>query len=147
MTTWLVAHSDRFAAAYSERAANNILSLEWGGSDLAGRFRFEMGGLSHLEAPEMYPATLPGVLRRRHPNADADPALGEGPALPARAGRPALPRAAAAGSRGREVARSRGRILALPRRGPRAVPLRLPWHRIQQAEIILDFFGRKLGPG
>lgn len=35
LTSWIVGHTDRFAAACSERAANNLLSLEWT-SDAAG---------------------------------------------------------------------------------------------------------------
>ena len=57
MTSWVIAHTDRFRAACSERAANNLLSLEWA-SDAAGAFRTYVGA-SHLEAPEMYTGMSP----------------------------------------------------------------------------------------
>ncbi|MFT7473878.1 MAG: dipeptidyl aminopeptidase/acylaminoacyl peptidase [Verrucomicrobiales bacterium] len=52
MTSWIVTHSDRFAAACSERSANNLLSLEFG-SDFAGYFNGEIGP-RHFEDPEEY---------------------------------------------------------------------------------------------
>jgi dipeptidyl aminopeptidase/acylaminoacyl peptidase len=52
MTSWAVSHTDRFRAACSERAANNLLSLEWA-SDAAGAFRTWFG-VSHLDDPEAY---------------------------------------------------------------------------------------------
>ncbi len=52
MTSWAVGHSDRFKAACSERAANNLLTLEHG-SDAAGAFRTWFG-VTHLEDPEGY---------------------------------------------------------------------------------------------
>lgn len=52
MTSWAVSHSDRFKAACSERAANNLLSLEYA-SDAAGAFRTWFGA-SHLDDPEGY---------------------------------------------------------------------------------------------
>ena len=52
MTSWAVSHTDRFRAACSERAANNLLSLEWA-SDAAGAFRTGFG-ISHLDDPEAY---------------------------------------------------------------------------------------------
>jgi dipeptidyl aminopeptidase/acylaminoacyl peptidase len=57
MTSWAIGHDDRFAAACSERACNNLLSLEWS-SDAAGYFRFEMG-VSHLEDPDEFTRMSP----------------------------------------------------------------------------------------
>jgi len=42
MTSWIVTHTDRFAAACSERAVNNMVSLEFN-SDIAGMFSSEVG--------------------------------------------------------------------------------------------------------
>jgi len=42
MTSWIVTHTDRFAAACSERAVNNLVSLEYN-SDIAGMFSSEVG--------------------------------------------------------------------------------------------------------
>lgn len=52
MTSWAIGHTDRFAAAVSERAVNNLLSLEWA-SDVAGFFRHETG-VGHLDDPDEY---------------------------------------------------------------------------------------------
>jgi dipeptidyl aminopeptidase/acylaminoacyl peptidase len=52
LTSWLIAHSDRFAAACSERSVNNMLSEEWT-SDIASAFRTELG-VNHLDDPEEY---------------------------------------------------------------------------------------------
>jgi dipeptidyl aminopeptidase/acylaminoacyl peptidase len=57
MTSWVIGHTDRFAAAVSERSANNLLSLEWA-SDAASAFRTFVGA-SHLDAPELYQAMSP----------------------------------------------------------------------------------------
>lgn len=42
MTSWIVTHTDRFAAGCSERAVNNMVSLEYS-SDIAGMFSSEVG--------------------------------------------------------------------------------------------------------
>ncbi len=52
LTSWIVTHTDRFQAACSERSANNLLTLEYA-SDLAGFFQAELGP-SHLDDPEEY---------------------------------------------------------------------------------------------
>ncbi|RZV43774.1 MAG: S9 family peptidase, partial [Acidimicrobiales bacterium] len=52
MTSWIIGHTDRFAAACSERSANNLLSLEFG-SDVAGFFSCELGP-RHFDDPEEY---------------------------------------------------------------------------------------------
>ena len=57
MTSWTVGHTDRFQAAVSERACNNLASLEWA-SDAAGAFRTYMGK-THLDAPEIYAGMSP----------------------------------------------------------------------------------------
>ncbi len=57
MTTWAIGHTDRFKAACSERAANNLLSLEWA-SDAATAFRGFIGA-NHLDAPELYQEMSP----------------------------------------------------------------------------------------
>lgn len=52
MTSWIVTHTDRFAAACSERAVNNLLTLEYG-SDIAGFGALEVG-VSAFDAPDHY---------------------------------------------------------------------------------------------
>ncbi|HEX9258063.1 MAG TPA: S9 family peptidase [Acidimicrobiales bacterium] len=57
MTSWLVSHDHRFKAACSERACNNLLTLEWT-SDIASTFRTELG-VDHLTDPAEYLARSP----------------------------------------------------------------------------------------
>lgn len=58
MATWLAAyHGDRFRAFCSERAVNNLTSEEWS-SDIATAFVTEHG-VSHLDAPEAYERRSP----------------------------------------------------------------------------------------
>ena len=53
LTSWLVGHTDRFAAACSERAVNNMESEEWT-SDAGGLVPPTSSGVTHLDAPEVY---------------------------------------------------------------------------------------------
>jgi dipeptidyl aminopeptidase/acylaminoacyl peptidase len=52
MTSWVIGHTDRFKAACSERAVNNLLTLEYT-SDVATVFRAFVGK-THLDAPDAY---------------------------------------------------------------------------------------------
>jgi dipeptidyl aminopeptidase/acylaminoacyl peptidase len=52
MTTWAVGHTDRFKAACSERAANNLITMEHS-ADISGFLRTYVGR-DHLSAPEAY---------------------------------------------------------------------------------------------
>ncbi|QXC60148.1 S9 family peptidase [Aquihabitans sp. G128] len=138
LTSWLVGHTDRFAAACSERAVNNLLTCEWS-SDAAGLFRWQLG-LSHLEGPEEYlrmspityveQITTPMLLLHseedlRCPVEQADQLW------------------VALRMLGREVEYHRfpGESHELSRSGS-------PKHRVQRAQLILDFFDRhlKVGP-
>ncbi len=135
LTTWLAAHTDRFAAACSERAANNLESLEWS-SDAAGLFHHEVGR-THLEAPQVYRDMSPMarvadigapmlILHSeddlRCPPEQADQLF------------------VALRMLGREVEYWR-----FPEEGHELSRTGSPRHRIQRAEIILDWFGRHLG--
>ncbi|MCD2194509.1 S9 family peptidase [Actinomycetospora endophytica] len=137
MTTWLAAHSDRFAAACSERAANNLLSLEWGGSDAAGFFRYEFGGLTHLDRPELYtrlsPVTyaadidIPMLLLHSDDDLRCPPEQADQLYLALRL-------------LGRDVEYWR-----FPDEGHELSRAGSPRHRVARAEILLDFFARHLG--
>jgi dipeptidyl aminopeptidase/acylaminoacyl peptidase len=59
MTSWIVGHSDRFVAACSERAANNLLHLEFD-SDAAGTLRTYVGH-SHVDRPDIYTRQSPST--------------------------------------------------------------------------------------
>ena len=136
MASWIIGHTDRFAAACSERAVNSIYSLETS-SDAAGFFRWEMGA-SHLDAPEEYLRQSPITYVRdmhtpvlilhseqdlRCPVEQADQLFVALRML----------------DRDVEYHRFPDESHELSRGGS-------PKHRVQRAEIILDFFGRHLKP-
>ncbi len=116
MTTWVVSHTDRFRAACSERAVNNMASEEWT-SDIATAFRHELGS-TWFDDPAEYRAHVADHVRQGHRHPAARAPLRERPAVPDRAGRAAL--------RGHAPPGQGGRVLPLPRRGSRAVAVRLP---------------------
>lgn len=134
MTSWAIGHTDRFKAACSERAVNNIMTLE-ANSDIAGSFRSYVGH-NHLEAPEAYQRhspityvqdmTTPVLILHseddlRCPISQAEELfvslrlLGRAPVL----------------------VRFPGESHELSRAGA-------PRHRVQRAQLILDWFKEKL---
>jgi dipeptidyl aminopeptidase/acylaminoacyl peptidase len=134
MTSWILGHTDRFAAGCSERAVNNLLTLETA-SDAAGLFRFVFG-VSHLEAHDEYrshsPITYVDDIHTpvlilhsendlRCPIEQADQLFVALRLL----------------GREQEYHRFPAESHELSRSGS-------PRHRVQRAELILDFFGRKL---
>jgi dipeptidyl aminopeptidase/acylaminoacyl peptidase len=135
MTSWLCARTDRFAAGCSERAVNHMLSEEWS-SDIGGYFWRELG-VSHLDDPDEYlrmsPATyvkdLTCPLLILHSEQDLRCHIEQADALfvPLRL-------------LGRDVEywRFPAESHELSRSGA-------PKHRIRRAELIIDFFQRKLG--
>jgi dipeptidyl aminopeptidase/acylaminoacyl peptidase len=135
LTSWLVGHSDRFAAACSERAVNNMESEEWS-SDAGGWFRWELG-VSHIEAPEVYRRISPVTYARDittplliiHSENDLRCPVEQADAL-----------FVALRMLGREVEYWR-----FPEEGHELSRTGSPRHRVQRAELILDWFGRHLG--
>lgn len=134
LTSWAIGHTDRFAAACSERAVNNLLSEEWS-SDAAGYFRFELG-VGHLEHSEEYlrmspityvkDITTPVLILHsesdlRCPTEQAD----------------CLWVALRLLGKDVEYYRFPAESHELTRSGS-------PRHRVQRAEIILEFFRRRL---
>lgn len=134
MTTWIVGHSSRFKAAVSERAANNLLTLEQS-SDVASAFRAYMGA-SHLDQPDLYtrssPVTYADDIRTPllivHSENDLRCPINQAEEL-----------FTAMRMREREVEMVRfpGESHELSRSGA-------PKHRIERLEIILEFFDRHL---
>ncbi|WP_130288843.1 S9 family peptidase [Pseudonocardia sediminis] len=135
LTSWLVGHSDRFAAACSERAVNNLESAEWS-SDIAAWFRWEIG-VDHVEHPEVYRRMSPVTYVRAietpllilHSENDLRCPIEQADALfvPLRMlDRPV------------EYWRFPEESHGLSRGGS-------PRHRVARARIILDFFARHLG--
>ncbi|MBC8091573.1 MAG: S9 family peptidase, partial [Pseudonocardia sp.] len=136
LTTWLISHTDRFAAACSERAANNLESLEWGGSDAAGLFHHEIG-VSHLDAPEVYRRQSPvHAVRDIHTPVLILHSEDDLRCPPEQADQLFV----ALRLLGREVEYWR-----FPEEGHDLSRTGSPRHRIQRAELILDFFARHLG--
>ncbi len=135
MTSWIVGHTDRFAAACSERAVNNLLSEEWS-SDVAGGFSWEIG-VDPLEDPEEYlrmsPITYVKQIRTPllilHSEDDWRCPIEQADCL-----------FVALRTRKRDVEYYRfpGENHELSRSGS-------PKHRIQRADLIIEFFRRRLG--
>ena len=136
MTSWIVGHTDRFRAACSERAANNLLSLDWA-SDVASAFRTYVG-TNHLEAPELYQAMSPITHVREistplliiHSEADLRCPIEQGEQMFV---------ALRMLQRDVEFVRFPSESHELSRSGS-------PAHRRQRAELILEFFDKHLKP-
>ncbi|MFP5023257.1 S9 family peptidase [Pseudonocardia phyllosphaerae] len=136
LTTWLASHHpDRFAAACSERAVNNIESNEWS-SDAGGLFHWEFG-VTLYEKPERYRAmspvhdaaaiTAPMLILHSEEDLRCPPEQADGLFVALRLlGKPV------------EYWRFPGESHGLSRGGA-------PRNRVRRAQIILDFFGRHLG--
>jgi dipeptidyl aminopeptidase/acylaminoacyl peptidase len=130
LTSWIVSHGDRFKAACSERAANNLLTLEYH-SDIAGEFRSWVGH-SHVERPELYRRQSPTTYLERittpmlliHSEDDLRCPIDQAEEL--FVGLRLL-------GRRPELVRFPAETHELSRSGS-------PRHRQQRAEIILDFF-------
>jgi dipeptidyl aminopeptidase/acylaminoacyl peptidase len=134
MTSWIVGHSDRFAAAVSERSVNNLLTEEHN-SDIAGSFVGYVG-VRHIANPEPYlrqsPITYVEQMRTPllilHSENDLRCPINQAEELFI---------ALRLLGRTPEFVRVPGESHELTRSGA-------PRHRQQRAEIILDFFGRHL---
>ena len=135
LTSWLIGHTDRFTAACSERAVNNMESEEWS-SDVGGYFRYEIGP-THLEAPEVYRRMSPITYVQDiatpvlilHSEQDLRCHVEQADQL-----------FVALRMLGRPVEYWR-----FPEEGHDLSRTGSPRHRVQRAEIILDWFGRHLG--
>ena len=134
MTSWIVGHTDRFVAACSERAANNLLQLECS-SDAAGSFRTEVG-FTHVDrsepyirhSPSSYVADMHTPMLLIHSEDDMRCPMSQAEEL--FVGLRLL-------GRNPELVRFPGENHELSRSGS-------PAHRMQRADIILEWFTRKL---
>jgi dipeptidyl aminopeptidase/acylaminoacyl peptidase len=135
MATWLAGHhGDRFRAFCSERAVNNLVSEEWS-SDISTAFVTEHG-VSHIEDPAEYERRSPIRAVRDieapmliiHSEEDWRCPIGQAEEL-----------WVALKLLGKDVDfyRFPGENHELSRAGS-------PVHRVQRAEIILDWFADKL---
>jgi dipeptidyl aminopeptidase/acylaminoacyl peptidase len=135
MTTWVVAHTNRFAAACSERAVNDMI-IEESAADIASGFRFNFGP-AWFEDPEEYRRISPITYVR-----DIDTPLlilhSEDDLRCPIAGAEQL--FVALRLMGKEV-----EFYRFPAEGHELSRSGSPVHRIQRAELILDWFERHLG--
>jgi dipeptidyl aminopeptidase/acylaminoacyl peptidase len=137
MTSWTIGHTDRFAAAISERAVNNLLTEETS-CDIAGSFRFQFG-ISYLDHPEellrMSPITYVHDMRTPvlilHSEQDLRCPIEQADQL-----------FVALRLLGRDVEYYR-----FPEEGHELSRSGWPRHRVDRAEIILDWWRRRLGSG
>lgn len=134
MTAWIVGHTDRFAAACSERSCNNFL-LEGGSADIGWMFKGEMGSFwfedpeAYLKvSPSTYAANITTPLLILHSENDLRCPVGHAEDLFA------ILRLL---KREVELVRFPGESHELSRSGS-------PMHRVQRFEIILDWFDRHL---
>jgi dipeptidyl aminopeptidase/acylaminoacyl peptidase len=137
MTTWAVTHTDRFAAACSERAANNLLTLDYG-SDASGFFWTEIGPTVYEDpaeylrmSPITYVENLDTPLLILHSEDDLR--------CPVEQANQLFVACLQRGKKDVEFHRFPGETHELSRAGS-------PTHRRQRAELIIDFFDRFLKP-
>lgn len=134
MTSWIVAHTDRFQAACSERAVNSWYSM-WGSSDIGWTFRGYMGAFLH-EAPDVWlrmsPATyateITTPLLILHSENDLR--------CPAEQAEQLFTTLRLLG---RDV-----ELVRFPAEGHELSRSGAPTHRVQRFEVVLDWFERKL---
>jgi dipeptidyl aminopeptidase/acylaminoacyl peptidase len=134
MTSWIIGHSDRFAAAVSERSVNNLLTLDHG-SDVAGSL-VSYVGVRHVDDPAPYLRQSPIRFVRDmhtplliiHSEDDLRCPVNQAEELFV---------ALRLLGRTPEFVRFPGESHELSRSGA-------PRHRVQRAQIILDFFRRHL---
>jgi dipeptidyl aminopeptidase/acylaminoacyl peptidase len=137
MTSWIVGHTDRFKAACSERAANNLLTLDYN-SDIASAFRAYVG-VSHVENPEAYLRQSPSCYVEKmntpmllvHSEADLRCPIDQAEELFV---------ALRLLGREPELVRFPGESHELSRSGA-------PRHRVMRGEILLDWFSGRLKQG
>ena len=134
MTSWIVGHNDRFRAAISERAVNNLLS-EGGSSDIAIWWKGYIGA-HPWEAPEAYRQMSPSTYAKDittpllilHSENDLRCPVGQGEDLFL---------VLRALKRDVEMVRFPAEGHELSRSGS-------PIHRVTRFEIVLDWWGRHL---
>ncbi len=118
MTSWIVGHTDRFKAACSERAVNNMIA-EGGSSDIGIWFK-GYTGTHWFEDPETHLTAVALQLCAEHHDAAPDRPLRGRPALPGRQRRGAVHHPAHPRARGRVRPVPGGRDTSSPARASRA---------------------------
>jgi len=137
MTSWVIGHTDRFAAACSERAVNDQLTMV-STSDIGTSFQRAYVGVSHVDDPGEYLRMSPITYAR----AITTPLLilhGDGDLRCPVSQAEELWTALRLLGREVEFVRFPGAGHELSRSGP-------PKQRVWRAEVVLDWFSRCLGP-
>lgn len=137
MTSWIVGHTDRFRAACSERAVNNLLS-EDGSSDIASFFKSYVGAYV-WEVPEAYlkmspithAADITTPLLIVHSEDDLRCPVGQAEDLFT------ILRAL----------KREAELVRFPAEGHQLSRSGSPSHRVMRFQVILDWFARHLRPG
>ena len=134
MTTWMIAHSDRFKAACSERAVNSWYSMH-GSSDVGWVFRGYIGSFSYEDpeawlriSPLSYATNITTPLLIMHSEADLRCNIEQAEQLFT---------TLRLLERDVEFVRFAGESHELTRSGN-------PLHRVQRFEVILEFFDKHL---
>jgi dipeptidyl aminopeptidase/acylaminoacyl peptidase len=134
LTSWIIGHTDRFRAACSERACNDLLTLEQT-SDIGSSFRACVGK-THLEAPELYQRQSPITYVENmttpvlilHSEQDLRCPIGQAEEL-----------FVALRMLGRDPV-----MIRFPAESHELSRAGSPRHRVQRAELILDWFKQQL---
>jgi dipeptidyl aminopeptidase/acylaminoacyl peptidase len=137
MTTWILGHTNRFKAAISERAVNNLVSA-FGSSDLFWVFEKQFGGRlwDHMDvwierSPTTYATNIETPVLVLHSESDLRCNIEQGEHLFTQLR-----------LLGKEV-----EMLRFPSESHELSRSGSPIHRVTRFEAILDWFGRYLSPG
>jgi dipeptidyl aminopeptidase/acylaminoacyl peptidase len=137
MTSWIIGHTQRFRAAVSERAVNNLVSM-FGSSDLFWVFERQFGGplwedvQAYLEkSPSTYGPEIETPVLVLHSEQDLRCNIEQGEHLFT------LLRLL-----GKEV-----ELVRFPAESHELSRAGSPLHRVQRFQVILEWFGRYLAPG
>ncbi|HET7573058.1 MAG TPA: S9 family peptidase [Gaiellaceae bacterium] len=137
MTSWIVGHTNRFKAALSERAVNNLVSM-FGSSDLFWVFEQQFGGpmwenvQAYLDkSPSSYAQQVETPVLVVHSENDLRCNIEQGEHL-------------------FQLLRLLGKeveMLRFPAESHELTRGGSPTHRVQRFEAVLEWFGRYLSPG
>jgi dipeptidyl aminopeptidase/acylaminoacyl peptidase len=137
MTSWIVGHTDRFSAAISERAVNNMLS-EFGSSDIGWFMKAYMGVFPYenldpyvAQSPTTYATNITTPVLILHSEQDLRCHVEQGEHL-----------FAILRLLGREV-----EFVRFPAESHELTRSGSPVHRVMRFEIVLDWLARHLRPG
>jgi dipeptidyl aminopeptidase/acylaminoacyl peptidase len=134
MTTWIVGHDDRFKAAVSERAVNNLVSA-WGSSDLFWAFTGQFGSSLYEDfeawaerSPARYADRITTPLLIMHSENDLRCAVEQGEHLFITL----------------RLRKHQVEMVRFPAESHELTRSGSPPHRVERFQIILDWFDRHL---